>query len=180
MNVTAQTVTGANPVSIWPIVGKYSLILGAVYAIYSILQFVTGLAGQSGLGLIGMVIFIILLVFAMRRFRAANGGYMTFGQGFSIGFLVSYAATLISSTLTSIYLAFVDGSALERLTQQTVGQLSANPSINSETLEMLTGLFEKIYTPIGLLMVGICTGLFASAFYALILSLFLKKARPLE
>lgn len=180
MNESTQTELAANPASIWPVTWKYSLILGAVYATYSILQFATGLAGMSGLGLIGIVIFIVLLVLALRNFRAANGGYMTFGQGFLIGFLVSFTATVISSVLTSIYLAVAGGSALERLTQQTVEQLAANPAINSETLEMLTGLFEKIYTPAGLLVVGICAGLFSSAFYALVLSLFLKKARPLE
>lgn len=180
MNESTQAELGANPASIWPVTWKYSLILGAVYAAYSILQFATGLAGRSGLGLISIIIFVILLVFALRSFRAANGGYMTFGQGFLIGFLVSYISTLISSTLTCIYLTFVDGSALERLTQQTIEQLAANPAINSETLEMMTSLFEKIYTPVGLLMLGICTGLFSSIFYALILSLFLKKARPIE
>ncbi len=167
------------PVSIWPTVWKYSLIIAVCSFAYTLLLYFTGLATSSGVSLISIVIFIVLLVMAMRQYRSLNSGYMTFGAATIIGIMVSIASSVISSTLNAIYLAVIDDSILSVMNEQTLLALRQS-GMNSEMYDMMSGFYTNfLFTPGGMFVSGSISGLIVGLIISLILAAILKKTLPI-
>lgn len=174
-----QGLDGAPVLSIWPTVWKYALIIAAFKTIYSLVLWSTGLAGATGVGLIGTIVAIVLLVIALRNYRGLNGGYMTFGQGFAIGFVASVVSTAVRAAIDSIYLATFGEEWLAAQLNGAMTQLRANPAVDARTMDMMRGFFEVLFTPGGLFVGAIIGGTIVGAIVSLILAAILKKPPPI-
>lgn len=179
MNETAEQTGNNGRVSIWPTTWKYSMIIAAVLFIYTVILYVTGLAMATGVNLLAFVIYIVLLVIALKEYRRKNNGYMTFGAAALAGILISVISRIIGSTLNAIYLAFIDDSVLDDMLDQTIQALEATPGINSDQLEMLTGIYEKVFTPVGIFCIEVIVGTIAGIIVSLITAAILKNPPPL-
>lgn len=169
----------SKPVSIWPTIWKYSLIIAACSFAYNLVLYFTGLAGNTGVGLLSFVIFIVLLVFGMRKYRSLNSGYMKFGTAAIIGIMISIVASIISSVLNAVYLAFIDNSILSMLTEQTRQKLQDTPGVNQQQVDMMMKLYENfLFTPVGMCIIGIISGVIGGTIISLILAAILKKTPP--
>lgn len=166
-------------VSIWPTVWKFGLIIAAFRVVYNLILYITGLAGTTGLGLIGVIGAIILLVIGLKGFRGQNNGYMTFGQAFGIGFLASVVSTVVRAAVDTIYLSTAGGEFLADTRQQTLDQVAANPGMNPEALEMMTGFFNALFTPGGLFVAGIVVGVIGWTILSLIVAAVTKNPPPI-
>ena len=172
--------TEALPVSIWPTVWKYSIILAACSFAYTLIRYYTGLATSTGMGLLGLVIAIVILVVALKKYRSLNGGYMTFGAATLAAFMIDFLGSVISSAANAVYLAFVDKSILPAMTEITMTQLQQTPGLDKQTLEMITGIYKNfVFTPVGLFILGCVAGVIIGIILALILAAILKKNPPL-
>lgn len=168
-------------VSIWPTVWKYALIIAAFKVLYDLLIRTMGLAGTiPGLGLLGTIITVVLLVIALRSYRGRNSGYMTFGQGFGISFVASIVSVVIAAAIGSIYLAMFGEEELNAQLEATLSQVQANPNIDAQTMEMLRGFFEVVFTPGGLFIAGVIAGTIGWTIASLILAAVLKNPPPLR
>ena len=143
-------------ISIWPTVWKWTMILAAFKAIYNLALWITGLVSATGVGLVGIAIAIVLVVLALKSYRAANNGYLTFGQGFGIGYVASVLSTAISGAVQAIYLGAVGADMLVAQRDAVMDQIRANPGMDPQTLSMMTNLFSAIYTPSGIFLLGTC------------------------
>lgn len=167
------------PVSIWPVIWKYSFIIAACSFAYTLLLYVSGLVGNTGAGLISFVIFIVLLVFEMRKYRKNNGGYMTFGTAAIIGIMTSIFATLLQSSLNAVYLAFIDNTALSVMTEKALQKLQATPGISQQQIDVMTKIYENfLFTPAGMFVIGLVSGIIGGVIISLILAAILKKSPP--
>lgn len=167
------------PVSIWPTVWKYALIIAAFKAIYSLVLWTTGLAGTPGLGLIGIVVSIVLLVIALRSYRSLNAGHMTFGQAFGIAFVASIVSTAVRAAVDSVYLATLGQARLAAQLDGAMSQLQGNPAVDAQTMNLMRGFFEVLFTPAGLFIGAIIGGTIGWAIVSLILAAILKKPPPI-
>ena len=180
-----DTVVESNPeevaVSKWPIIWKYSLIITACVFAYTLLLYYTGLAVKPGVNLVATVIFIVLLIFALRKYRRLNSGYMTYGDGAVIGIMIGVVESVLHSLLNAVYLGFVDKSILSSLSDQTLQTLKNNPALNQQQLEMVTKIYQDfVFTPTGMFVIGCFTGIIGGIVIALILAAILKKSPPVE
>lgn len=167
------------PASIWPTIWKYSFIIAACTFAYTLVLYFTGLAASTGPGLLSFVIFIVLLVTGMRTYRSLNGGYMTFGAAAIIGIMISIIASILSSTLNTLYLAFIDNSILSAMTEKAMQKLQATPGISQQQIDVMKKIYENfLFTPGGLLVIGIISGVIGGVIISLILAAILKKAPP--
>lgn len=166
-------------VSVWPTVWKFALILAAFKIVYGLLVQMTGLAGTPGLGLVGFVVAVVILVMALRSFRGRNGGYITFGQGFVIAFVASAVSTIVSAAVDAIYFATAGQAQLDTLLENTMSQVEANPGVDAQTLEMLRGFFEGVFTPGGIFVSAAITGVIGWCIASLILAAVLKRPPPI-
>lgn len=170
----------ATPVSKWPTIWKYSLIIAACSFAYTLLLYITGLVTSTGVSLISIVIFVVLLVMAMRKYRSLNSGYMTFGTATIIGIVISIASSVISSALNAFYLAVIDDSILSVLNEQTLQALQQSPGMNAEMLDMMSGFYTNfLFTPGGMFVSGIVSGVIGGVIISLILAAILKKDPPI-
>lgn len=148
----------SGPVSIWPTVWKYGLIIAAFRIVYNLLLDVTGLVGTTGLSWIGVIGAIVLLVVALKRFRGSNSGYMTFGQAFGIGFLTAVISTVARAAVDSVYAATVGQEMLIAQRDAVLEQMAANPGMDPQAMEMMRGIFGAIFTPGGIFVSAIIAG----------------------
>jgi len=167
------------PVSIWPTIWKYSFIITACTFVYTLVLYVTGLAANTGSGLLSFVIFIVLLVIGMRKYRSLNSGYMTFGAAAIIGIMISIIASILSSILNALYLAFIDSSILSAMTEKAMQKLHDTPGISQQQIDVMMKIYENfLFTPGGLLVMGIISGVIGGVIISLILAAILRKAPP--
>lgn len=172
--------TGDTPVSVWPVIWKYSLIITAVVFAYTLVLYYTGLAGSNGMNLVATVIFIVLLIFAMRKYRGLNGGYMTYGSGAVIGIMIGIIESVLHSLLNAVYLGFVNKSILPALKENTLQQIQSTPGMNQQALDMMTKFYDVLFTPAGMFIIGCITGIIGGVVIALILAAILKNSPPVN
>jgi len=169
------------PVSIWPTVWKYTLILTACSFAFALVRYYTGTAGSTGMGLLGLVITIVVLVIALKKYRGLNGGYMTFGAATLAAFMINFLSSILDSALNAGYLSFIDKTILTKLTDQTLAQLQQTPGMSKEMLDMMSGFYKNfLFTPGGMFIAGCVAGVIGGIVLALILAAILKKDPPIS
>ena len=177
---TMENSSGSVPVSVWPTVWKYSLIITACTFVYALILYYTGLAGSSGLNLVATVIFIVLLVVGMRQYRTANGGYMSFGTGAKIGIMTAIIQTVLNAALNAIYLGLIDKTILPALKESTLEKVQNAPGMNQQALDMMTKFYDVLFTPAGMFIIACITGIIGGVVIALILAAILKNSPPVN
>lgn len=166
-------------VSIWPTVWKWTLILAAFKAIYNLALWMTGLVSATGVGVVGIAIAIVLVVLALKSYRAANNGYLTFGQGFGIGYVASVISAAISGAVQGIYLGALGADMLAAQSEAVMEQMRANPGMDPQMLSMMTNLFSSIYTPSGVFLVGTCAAVIGWLIVCPIIAATVKNPPPI-
>ncbi|CCH57280.1 hypothetical protein BN8_06691 [Fibrisoma limi BUZ 3] len=161
---------------------KWGLIIGIGTIIYSIVLFTLDLTTNRGLSVLTYGIFIAGLVLAMREFRTANGGYMTYGEGVGLGALASAIAGVLSSAFSVFYMTVIDPGFQERLMDQTREQLEEQGQLSDEQIDQAIEMGQSFQSP-GLLFVF---GIFGSILIGVLLTLIIaaimrrNKANPFE
>jgi hypothetical protein len=167
----------SNSVSIWPTIWKFGLIIAVVRIVYSLLLYLTGLVGTTG-SIVAILGSLVLLVVALKSFRGRNGGYMRFGQAFGIGFFTALIATVARAVVDSIYLATAGRDILAAQRDEMIDQMAANPGMDPETLEMMTGVMDAVFTPGGMLFLALIGGVIGWVVIALIVAAVMKRPSP--
>ena len=165
--------------SIWPTVWKWTLILAAFKAVYNVLLWMTGLISAPGVSLLGIAVSVVLVVFALKSFRTLNNGYLTFGQGFGIGYVASVLSAVISGAVQAVYLGSFGSDQLAAQAAAAMGQLGDTPGMDPQALEMMSGMFRAIYTPGGIFIAGVVSAVIGWAIVAPIIAAAVKKPPPL-
>jgi Protein of unknown function (DUF4199) len=170
----------SGPVSIWPAVLKYGLIVAAFRIVYNLILYATGLVGTTGLGLVGIIGAIVLLVIALKRFRGLSGGYMTFGQAFGICLFASVISTALRAIADTIYLATMGAEFMAAQRERMLDQLTANPAMDPQALQSIEALLNSIFTPGGLLITALITGIIGWLVLSLIIAATMKNPPPIS
>ncbi len=154
---------------------KYGLILALVSFGYSLILQYAGLMQNQALGYLSFAINIAFIVLAMREYKGLNNGFMSFGKGFKLGFLLSVVAGVLSSAATAAYIAFVDDSAIKIAMDTMREQFESNPQMTEEAIEMAMNMSSWAMTPAGLFLFGTLGGVIGGLIISLILSAIMKK-----
>ncbi|GHE64695.1 MULTISPECIES: DUF4199 domain-containing protein [Roseivirga] len=100
---------------------KYGLIFGLISAMI----FIGSAAARLDLGFAGIPIswgvVITALVLACKNFKAENGGFMSFGQGFSVSMWVTFIGGIVRSVLQYVYV-MIDPDYMDFLKEQRANQ----------------------------------------------------------
>src|SRR5436190_23525111 len=84
---------------------KWGLISAAVSILMFIVLAVTKMGPfESKWGWIRLPLSILLLVFAQKQFKDDGDGFMTYGQGFSIGFWMTLVGVVTVGLFTFVYI----------------------------------------------------------------------------
>ena len=127
---------------------------------------------------LGTVILILAIVLAHKFFKQQNGGFLSYGQGLSIGTILSVVVGIISAAFSYIYIKMIDPEFVNRIMDKTRSDMEARGNMSDAQIEQAMTWTAKFMD--GPLMVGtvlfmiVLTGFLAS----LLISAITKNPRP--
>lgn len=152
---------------------KYGLISAAV----SIVMFLgLALSGMNPfdntMNWIGAAISILIIVLAHREFKANGDGFMSYGQGFNIGFWMLLVGIVVGGGFTYIYTNFIDTSVMENFYRLQAEKMQEQ-GMPDEQIEVAQEWTRKLFW-VFYVVFGFIFGLIIPA----IVSIFTQKKNP--
>ncbi len=130
----------------------FGLYSGAVsVAVFLIVSLLGMNPFGGGLNYIGMVAAIVLLVLAQKKFKDEGDGYMSYGQGFGIGFWSSLVSVTLSMGVTYVYINFVDYGPMQMFLDEQLLKMqeSGTPESSIEVAQDWTKRLFWVFGAIG-------------------------------
>lgn len=159
---------------------KYGLFIGLGLIISFLVIQLAGLGTNTTANMLSFVILIMVLiagiVYAMKDFKSQNNGFMSYGQGLSLGSLSSTVAGLINGIFSYIYMSFIDNSVIKQQMEAQREKLEEQ-GMDDAQIDQAIAMAEKFAGP-GMAMVGsIFTMLIVGFILSLIISAVMKNER---
>ncbi len=129
--------------------------------------------------LITYPIIVILIILCLKDYKKSNEGYMSFGEGFKLGFVTF----LIISFVTTIYAYFyftyiIDFNTFQaEQIQETINKLKSK-GMDEKQINETINLTKKFLSPGALLATSFVGFLLISVIFNLIVSAIMSKSRP--
>lgn len=161
---------------------KWGLITGVALILYSTILYTLDQATNRGLSVIIYVILIGGLVLGMREYRTANAGYMTYGEGMSLGALLSAVAGFLSSLFTVFYTQIIDPGFQARITEQVREQMEEAGNMSDEQIDQAIEIMGKFQSPGLAFIFGIVGTILIGVVFSLVIAAILRKnkSNPFE
>lgn len=158
---------------------KYGLIMGLIGILLFVVYDLAGIPNDSAIRYIGFIPSIIIIFLAHKAFKEEGDGYMSFGQGFSIGAVGSIVSGLMNAVVMYVYIGFLAPDYIERMKEQNLRQWEERGMSDTEIAQaeqfsdfMMNAGFMSIMA----LVFGIIFGLIIT----LIVAAITKKQDPQE
>lgn len=175
---TSFTETPTTPARVALKWGLISAVIGIAYNVVMILidKFQDPSMGVVS-GIFGFGVAILILVLAMRDFRTQNGGFLSFGQGLSIGTLSSGISGLIGGLFILVYTQFIDPSSQNRAMDKVREQWEAQgmDEAQMEQAEKFTG---ALMSPGAQFLFAVVGSVILGFIFSLVVAAIMKKDRP--
>jgi hypothetical protein len=154
---------------------KWGLITGVCLVVYSTILYTLDLTTIPWLGALIYVLLIAGLILAMREYRSANGGYMSYGDGISIGALLSAIAGMLSSAFSVFYTTVIDPGFQERLFDQMRDKMEEQGKMSDEQIDSMIEMSKKFQSPGLQFFFGILWIIVIGVIISLIIAAFMRK-----
>ena len=155
----------------------YGIYLGAVLIILSLVFYILDLHGENWTGYINYVFILGGVIIASVTYRDKYlGGFITYGQSFSTGFLAGLFAAIIGTIFTYFFMAYLGEEFVNLMMEQAEEKiLESNPEIGDEELDLALNWTKKMMNPTWISVIALLGATFFSMVFALISSIFIKK-----
>ncbi len=157
----------------------YGLILGFVSIAFAVVLYAMGkhLDGGSLSSIGSLVITIGIIVFGLRTFKIAKGGFLSLSQALKTGLAIVLIGTIISLLYTYVFMTYIEPDFMSQMMElQQQKALEANPNLTDEQLEAMETMTKKFSSPMIIMAVGLVWSLFIGFIISLIAGLIMKKA----
>ncbi len=148
----------------------YGLIGGVILSIWSVIAYMTNLQESAGWlnTIVSIVIFIAVIMMATKAHRDNKlGGVMSFGKGFSVGFLTVLIMAAIGAVFTIVYLQFIDPGVMQEAERQMEQQM-AERDMSREEMEQALKVGRMFIQPGVMALMGFVFNLILGAVVSLI------------
>ena len=162
---------------------KYGVILGLISALVNLITIISNSSGNYLIGIISFIISIIVVVMANKAYKSANGGFMSYGEGFKISLVSIVIGGIISGLVSFIYLQFIDPSALEAMKEAQIAAAEKvmeafNVDIPEEQMDETIARIEADTTAFNTFKSTVISSIVGGVILALIIAAFTKNTRP--
>lgn len=178
------TLIDPSDVSMLPTALRYGLIGGAVSIIMSLISNLAGLteggntAVSIAIGIVALLIYIIMQFLGVKHHRDNElGGYISFGRGFGLSFLIAILISAISAIWNFIYLSFIDPDMMERV-REAAYDTYEEMGFSDEQIEQSMSVIEATTSPSAQMIAGLIFGAIMGLICGLIISAILKRNAP--
>jgi hypothetical protein len=162
-------------VSVYSVSLKYAGLFCVIAIAFSIIPKILGSNPNADWlwSVLSMIIFVVIVVLAHRYFKERGIGFMTFGQGFVIGLLISVITALVTSVFTYVYFKLIDPTVLAGVLDQSI-EIWESSGLTDDQIEMFSGLLSPGFISSMLFISYSFGGLLIS----LIIPIFTQKENP--
>lgn len=154
---------------------RYGGIVGLIGVIISVIFLITSSSTQNPAQWVTVIILIGGIVMAHREFKNSGNGFMSFGEGFKLGFMVVLISSIINSVIVYVYMKFIDDSSLVAAREQALMQME-NQGLTADNPAM--GMVEFFSSAEALLVMGLIFSLIFGVIISLIIAAITKKEEP--
>jgi hypothetical protein len=143
------------------------VILGVISVLVSLVLYATGnhLPPHWSASLVSLIVTIACIVLATKQFKAANGGFLTWGQGVKIGVGVAIVGGLIVVVYQYLFANFIEPNYMAQILE-IQNQTYLEGGMTEEQIEAANAMTASFSSPGIMAGVGIIT----SAFFGFIIS----------
>jgi len=156
---------------------KYGLITAVVSIVYNTILIIAEQNQNQALSALGAVILIVGIVYAMREFKSNNDGFMSYGQGLSIGTLLAAISGLLGSAFIIFYSQFIDTNYIQKLIDNSQADMERR-GMSDAQIEAGMEVSAKFMSPGIMFAAGILFSVFFGFIIALIVSAIMRRNRP--
>jgi hypothetical protein len=157
---------------------RYGLLTGLVSIIFTFILLAIGQEGNGGLASVAFLIVIVGIVLAHKAFKAANEGYMSYGQGLGIGVLVGTINGVLTTVFNYVYRTFIDPEMVARAMDQMRAKLEDAGTMSGAQIEQIVAASTKYSSGAIGLAIGIVSGVFLGLLFSLVIAAITKHAKP--
>ena len=154
---------------------KYGIILGGILMAISLLLYALGMDKDETVskiaGVFNILIPIIITFLGIKALRDENqNGFITFGQGFSCGMVISIVGAVISGIYSYLYFVVINPGMVTYIRMKQEQEM-LDRGLSESEVEKMAGTLEMWSTPgmmaafaiIGMIILGLVISLIAAA-----------------
>ncbi len=160
---------------------RVALKWGAICALASIILStvinMTGMWKTTGFSMLAFLPLIIFMVMAMKEFKTSNEDFMTFGEGFGLGMLLTAVSGVISSLWGILYTKFIDTTFMNQMKDFQIDNFEES-GMGEEQIDAAMQMTEKFSSAPMMFVFGLLGTLFFGLIITLIVSAIMKKNKP--
>lgn len=168
-----MTDSEVKPPSIMNIGLKYGLIsTGVGILIFLALALTASNPFDNTWGWVRIAVSIVLIVLAHREFKNTGDGYMSYAQGFKIGFVMLIVGIIVGNLFTWFYTTIIDTTVMDTFYDAQREQMESN-NMPDEQIDVALEWTRKLFWPIAFVF-----GIIGGTVGVLIVTIFTQKKNP--
>jgi Protein of unknown function (DUF4199) len=161
---------------------KWGAITGLISIVLAAISFVMNLDSTDSpikyLGsILGLLVSIVVLIMAMKEFKSANGGFMSYGQGLGIGAMIGGISGVISGIFSYIYLKFIDTTHMETVKNFQISKMEEQ-GMSQDQIDAGMKYADMFTGPATILAFSVIGGVIFYFIISLIISAIQKNEKP--
>lgn len=132
---------------------KWGLIYGLIGTILGLVPIILEIQAPW-MPIVNIAVAILIYVLAMKEFKTANGGYMTFGEGFRIAMVAALISGVMQNAITYVYTKFIDPEVMGRM-QEGMQDAWRQQGMSDQEIEQAQSFTAGITNPEVVAVLGI-------------------------
>ena len=156
---------------------NYGIILGFVSILISVALYATGMTYKQDwkTGSIGFIVTVVIIVMGIKKFKEANGGFLSVGQGLKTGVGIALIGSVISIIYLMVFMNYIEPDYMEKSLEVAREKLMENQSLSEDQVEQALEIQKNFSSPAIIAAVGLIWSIFLGFIISLITSLIMKK-----
>ncbi|MFC2106885.1 DUF4199 domain-containing protein [Bacteroidota bacterium] len=166
---------------------NYALITAVILIVYGLIMFLLGVGFETlkDIGWIQYIIVIGIMILAIRAQKIAQGGFLTYGKGFTVGFLMVLIAFVITGIYGYFYFTSIDPGMTEDIVAHSINTAEqnireSNPDVSQAEIDQVISYAEKFTTPVWMVIWSLVSNLVVGTVISLIIPIFMMKKNPAD
>jgi hypothetical protein len=156
---------------------KYGILTSVAIMVFTTILNVSGQSQNKWLAMFAYVIMIVGIVLAMKEFRETNKGFMTYGEGLSLGSLVSAVLGFLASMFAMVYIRFIDPTIMTQTLDKARADMEAQ-GLDDAQIDNYMEISQKFSSPGFMFAAGVFGYLFVGFIFSLIIAAVIRREKP--
>ncbi|WP_088324786.1 DUF4199 domain-containing protein [Polaribacter tangerinus] len=153
------------------------VLLGVVSIVINLVMYAMGmhLDPHWSVGLLTGVLFIGFIIYGIKQFKTANGGFLSWGQGVKIGVGIAVLAALVGAIYQYVFNTFIEPDFMSQM-MEVQNQKMLDQGLTEEQIEAANEMSKSFQSPTMIAAFGIIGSAIGGFIVAAIAGAVMKKS----